>query len=79
MRSLPGHAGAVYSIALHGNKLFSGSYDTSIRVWDLTTFKCIQRLVGHTSSVEALTTGKDKLFSASTDNTIKSWKLGFDT
>jgi F-box/WD-40 domain protein 7 len=32
IRTLPGHTGAVYALAIVGNKLFSGSYDATIRV-----------------------------------------------
>jgi len=31
-RLLTGHTGSVYGLVIHGNKLYSSSYDTSIRV-----------------------------------------------
>lgn len=67
VRSLVGHSGAVYSVALSGNNLMSGSYDNTIRVlnppcyhqfltreqvWDLRAMKSLQRVATHSSSVE---------------------------
>lgn len=70
--------GAVYSVALSGsdnNKLMSGSYDNTIRVWDLRTMKALQRATSHSSSVEALVSKDDKVYSGSSDQTIKIWRM----
>jgi len=37
--NLVGHTGEVWSIALDGDRLVSGSYDQTIRVWDLSKLK----------------------------------------
>lgn len=76
VRTLTGHTGAVYSLALSKGtgKLYSGSYDTTIRVWDVNTLSPIQRMVGHTSTVEALLTTDSGLYSASSDGTMRLWK-----
>jgi WD40 repeat protein len=41
-------------VSLAHGKLFSGSYDCSIRVWDLTTFRRVRSLHGHTDAVRSL-------------------------
>lgn len=45
---LEGHDHAVRALAARGRTLVSGSYDCTIRVWDLVTGACRWVLVGHT-------------------------------
>jgi len=47
--------------------------DKSIKVWDLTSLKCIQTLVGHAANVSALLATENTLISGSWDKTIKVW------
>jgi len=63
----------VYAVAVsnHPNRLYSASYDTTVKVWNLDTFQCVQTLNRHTSSVDALVVIKGKIFSAAADNQIK--------
>lgn len=66
-----------YKIILYFfKKLISCSGDSTIKVWDLETGKCIQTLKGHTAAVKC---GKihdfNKLISCSDDETIKIWDL----
>lgn len=39
MQVLESHTRPVLSLAIAGNRLFSGSYDYSIRVWNLDTLQ----------------------------------------
>ena len=57
----------------HNNKLFSGSDDKTIRVWNTETYEEIATLRGHTSYVMCLCAQahKNKLFSGSCD--IRVW------
>ena len=45
--ALRGHENAVRALAVHGRTIVSGSYDTTVRVWDLVTGKCKFVLAGH--------------------------------
>jgi F-box and WD-40 domain protein CDC4 len=45
---LEGHDHAVRALAARGRTLVSGSYDCTVRVWDLVTGACKWILVGHT-------------------------------
>ena len=60
--SLPlgGHAGAVRSVAVSpdGSRIISGSYDRTVRVWDLATGTPIGALTGHTGPVDAVATAQ---------------------
>lgn len=70
-----GHIGAVYALAVSGNRLYSGSFDSTIKMWSLDIRKCLQTTHRHLSSINALSTHRDVLFSASADQTIKVWKF----
>ena len=74
-----GHTGAVSSLALSGDgkRLFSGSQDTTIKVWDLEINREAITLRGHSGPVSSLALSGDgkRLFSGSYDKTIKVWDL----
>ncbi|PSB21391.1 hypothetical protein C7B69_15970 [filamentous cyanobacterium Phorm 46] len=76
---LNGHSGFVPSLALtpDGQKLISGSWDDTIKIWDLQTGYLLNTLESHTSDVEcvAITPDGQTLVSAGWDNTIKIWDL----
>ena len=63
----------VYCLTIYKNKLFSGSADHTIRVWDADTHAHVATLEGHTNSVCCLTIYKKKLFS--NDGSIRLWDL----
>lgn len=46
--ALRGHENAVRALAVHGRTIVSGSYDTTVRVWDLVTGEQKFVLTGHT-------------------------------
>src|SRR5262249_17519155 len=80
--TLSGHNGPVTSLALSGDgeRLFSGSEDTTIKVWDLVSGDTLT-LRGHTDGVTSLGLSGDgkRLFSGSgglgSTNEIKVWNL----
>ena len=44
---MSGHGSAVRSLAAYGRICVSGSYDATVRVWDLTKGTCTHVLTGH--------------------------------
>ena len=76
---LDGHSGFVPSLVItpDGQKLISGSWDDTIKIWDLQTGYLLNTLESHTSDVEcvAITPDGQTLVSAGWDNTIKIWDL----
>jgi WD40 repeat protein len=72
-RRLEGHESYVMSLVVHGDKLISGSMDSTIKVWSTDTWTCERTLEGHTNAVMSLVMHGDKLISGSTDKTIKIW------
>ena len=71
------HTRPVLSLAISEahEKLFSGSYDCSIRVWDLNTYRRVKSLHGHTDAVRALAVSGDVLFSGSYDSTVRAFDI----
>jgi len=71
--TVEGHTRGVMALAAVGTKLFSGSSDYSIRVWDTASHAHLATLEGHTAGVRALATVGTKLFSGSDDKSIRVW------
>src|SRR6185312_13359125 len=76
-QTLKGHMYYVYAlVALGEGRLASGSYDKTIKVWDVKSGRCEQTLIGHTDTIRVLVAlGEGRVASGSEDNTIKLWTL----
>ncbi|KAK4265240.1 hypothetical protein QN277_026320 [Acacia crassicarpa] len=71
---LNGHSKAVVCLTGgRGDKMYSGSIDHSIKVWDLNTLQCMMTLKGHTDVVTSLICWDQYLLSSSLDGTVKVW------
>jgi WD40 repeat protein len=59
-----------------GGTLASGSQDTTVRMWDVTTWKHIATLTGHTGAVTSVTFSHDGtvLAGGGADGTIRLWR-----
>lgn len=71
--SMEAHSGAVLCLTVGGKKLYSGSADHTIRVWDMDTLLCIKTLDVHEDAVMSLIYCNGCLFSCSLDCSIKVW------
>ena len=73
-----GHNYEVRSVAFSpcGGYIASGSCDTTIKLWDVSTKECIHTFEGHKDFINSIAfspCGK-YIASSSDDNTIKLWK-----
>lgn len=69
------HTMHVSSQVIYKGLLISGSFDSTIKIWDLQSRECKNTLEGHTSRVNCLVLHGDQLISGSGDKTIKIWDL----
>jgi len=76
-RSLTGHSHYVQDVVISSDGQFalSGSWDHTLRLWDLNTGKTTRRFVGHTKDVLSVAFSADnrQIVSGSRDRTIKLW------
>ncbi|KAL8734672.1 MAG: hypothetical protein Q9166_001328 [cf. Caloplaca sp. 2 TL-2023] len=77
VRTLTGHHHSVRAIAAHADTLVSGSYDCTVRVWNISTGEMVHRLAGHTQKVYSvvLDPKRNRCISGSMDNMVKVWSL----
>jgi len=76
-RRLRGHSHFVQDVAISSDGQFclSGSWDGTLRLWDLTTGETTRRFVGHTKDVLSVAFSADnrQIVSGSRDRTINLW------
>jgi WD40 repeat protein len=79
VNTLQGHSGPVSSLAISpdGKTLVSGSWDKTIKLWNLATGEQIRTLTGHSEWVYSVAISPDgkTLASGGEDKTIKLWNL----
>ncbi|KAK3807666.1 MAG: WD40-repeat-containing domain protein [Benniella sp.] len=80
VRTLTGHSEFVRSVAFspEGDRIVSGSYDDTARVWDIDSGSCTHILIGHMSgdvNGVAFSPIGDTVASASDDKTVRVWDV----
>ncbi|XP_059937403.1 F-box and WD repeat domain containing protein 10B isoform X2 [Mesoplodon densirostris] len=72
-----GHTGSVRTLFLceEENFLLSGSYDLSIRYWDLNSGACVRIFSGHQGTITCMDVCKNKLASGAKDCQVKAWDI----
>lgn len=75
LKILKGHTNGVMCMQLddHAHILATGSYDATIKIWDLRSGQCMRTLTGHTSGVRCLQFDDNRLISGSIDRTLRVW------
>lgn len=76
-KSFIGHSHIVQDVTISADGAYalSGSWDKTLRLWDLETGKSTKRFVGHTGDVlsVSIATNLRQIVSASRDKTVKVW------
>lgn len=73
IKTFKGHSNGVTCLQFDDNILATGSYDATIRIWDIETGEVMTTLRGHASGIRTLQFDDTKLISGSFDKTIKIW------
>merc|ERR1711861_42810 len=77
--TMKGHSHYVQDIAISsdGNFCLSGSWDGTLRLWDINTGKTVQRYIGHEKDVLSVSFSPDDrhIISGSRDKTIMVWNV----
>lgn len=68
-----GHTSDIMCLQFDDNILMTGSYDTTIKVWDIESCQEIRTLTGHASGIRCLQFDDTKLISGSIDRSLKVW------
>ncbi|KAL7748930.1 E3 ubiquitin-protein ligase traf7 [Sorochytrium milnesiophthora] len=72
--NLSDHAGKIYSLCISGDRMYSGSSDRTIKVWDVQSLECVATWQGHQEGVNAIVVLEDgRVVSASNDKTVRIW------
>lgn len=75
VKTLTGHTDAVRALSVSDGRLFSGSYDGTVRVWDEANLHCLEILKGHNGPVRTLVNCGGCMFSGSYDKTVRVWDV----
>ena len=75
IHTLNEHQHSVRTICqINKEKFASGSFDATIKIWDIESFNCEQTLEGHNSNVIGIVMLNNRtIASCSNDATIKIW------
>lgn len=74
LKTFKGHSNGVTCLQIWDDTtLATGSYDNTIKIWDLESGQEIRTLEGHTRGIRSLQMDEQKLVSASLDGTVKFW------
>ncbi|KAI6898477.1 WD40 repeat-like protein, partial [Hortaea werneckii] len=68
-----GHSNGVMCVQFDENVLITGSYDSTVKVWDIHTGEALRTLTGHTSGIRCLQFDDNKLMTGSLDSTLRLW------
>ena len=75
LRTLEDHSASVFSVCIskNGSKIASGSWDKTIKIWDISSGKILKTLEGHSDNIYCVCFSNDgtKIASGSSDKTIK--------
>ncbi|KAI9706487.1 MAG: hypothetical protein M1836_003493 [Candelina mexicana] len=68
-----GHTNGVMCLQFDDNILATGSYDATIKIWDIDSGEEVRTLRGHGSGIRCLQFDDTKLISGSMDRSLKVW------
>lgn len=82
VKKLFGHTDTASAIAAEpdGTQVYTGSYDKSVKVWDLAAMRCTDTLFGHVAGVTSMDIyHKGRPATGGCDKTVRLWKIDKET
>lgn len=73
IQEFKGHMDGVLTLQFSSRLLFTGSYDSTVAIWDLCSGRLIRRLSGHGDGVKTLYFDEQKVITGSLDKAIRVW------
>ncbi|KAI2642738.1 quinon protein alcohol dehydrogenase-like superfamily [Xylaria nigripes] len=73
IKTFRGHTNGVTCLQFDDNMLATGSYDATIKIWNMERGEVVRTLQGHTMGIRALQFDDRMLVSGSLDGTVKIW------
>lgn len=67
------HADSISCLVVHNGLIYSGSWDKTLKVWNLSDLKCLESIKAHDDAINGLVACKGVVYSASADGKIKAW------
>ncbi|KAI9678958.1 MAG: hypothetical protein M1829_001943 [Trizodia sp. TS-e1964] len=73
LKIFKGHTNGIMCLQFDDKILATGSYDSTIKIWDIQSGQELRTLRGHESGIRALKFDETKLISGSIDRSLKVW------
>ena len=74
-----GHSDSIFSVSYSpdGKYVASGSFDSTVKIWEVETAKCLKTLHGHTAGVQSVAYSPDGKYisSGASDGKVKCWEV----
>ncbi|XP_054814088.1 protein JINGUBANG-like [Prosopis cineraria] len=67
------HSDSISCLTVCNGLIYSGSWDKTLKVWKLSSFKCLESIKAHDDAINGLVACKGVVYSASADGKIKAW------
>jgi len=68
-----GHQASVRCLEIHGDLVVSGSYDTTAKIWNISSGECLKTLQGHFSQIYAIAFDGKRIATGSLDTSVRIW------
>ncbi|KAF2322461.1 hypothetical protein GH714_017170 [Hevea brasiliensis] len=67
------HADSISCLTVSSGFIYSGSWDKTLKVWQISDLKCLESIKAHDDAINGLVACKGIVYSASADGKIKAW------